>query len=216
MKQIKLAKGRQVPRSNLLHSGLLQSCVSPLEMRAEWVRDRGWTVCHADDGHLEGFAAVALVRRCLMSGSEELQIIRTDDVMRNEDPAIRVWAVPADVVAVSNALAGYGPRHSLGMTRETALLGFQSLLVTDSIEFPSFLLLRDFATCATIAGPRELVCRFVAQASVDYDFYVGIPKDGFSYGDDRQRFDPGMSRSEALRRDREDLRVIRESRSPSQ
>jgi hypothetical protein len=212
MKLLVHPRERQVSRFELEQSGLTDCCASRLELRHEWVAQRGWTACHTDEGYLHDFGISALVRRCLIAGSNEIQIIRTHDLLETSNTSIRVWTVAATVAAISNALAGYSPHQREGMTLETAHLGYQPLLVTHSIKAPSFLILRDSGTCATIAGPQELVDRFVAQASVDYDFYVGIPRDGLSYGADRQPFDPGMTRSEALRRDREILHQIREAR----
>lgn len=208
MKQSLYPREHEMPMSDLKKSELAKSCESQTELRREWVSSRGWTASHTDEGHLEDFGTSALVRRSLVSGADELQIVRVADVFV-ESQTIRVWEVAANVLAVAKAFGGYRPQEEAQMDIDTAYLGYQPLLVTDSLKHPSFLMLRDSSTCATIAGPSELVCRFVAQASVDYDFYVGIPRGGLSYGDDRRKFDPGMSRSEALRRDREALRRIR-------
>lgn len=176
---------------------ILNGLLNVRTLNSEWINSKGWGACHVNDANMMGFVTSSLMRYCRLLNIKRLYAADTLDIFRAYAGKLDVRCVPLNFLALDQILYASEKDCKGNVDAEFFQAGaFSSLLIFPAEESPRFVILRDYSTCVTIAGPTDFIEQMVALSKRTW--FDGVPLDGFVPHDAHVR-QSAMSRCEWMK-----------------
>ena len=162
---------------SILHA-LQGAVINERTLDQRLIERRGWEACYIDSGELTRFVASSLIRACRKIGIFCLFAVDTVDLFRAVDNEVPVRRVPLSMNSISQACFGLPQSLKNDNSDFDWFLekSFAPTLFFAIDRIHSMLVLRDAATCTTIAGESSFIDVMVGHSRRVW--FQGIPSDG--------------------------------------
>ncbi|MES2771959.1 MAG: hypothetical protein V4623_08290 [Pseudomonadota bacterium] len=163
-------------------------------LNSDWIKAKGWEACFISDADMMGFFASSLMRYSRARNIQRLYAADTLDIFKAYRASLDVRCVPLNFMAFGQILFS-SSKDCQGIPDADFLQAgaFSSLAIFPQEDELSFVILRDYSTCVTVAGPNKFIEHMVALSRRTW--FDGVPFDGAVPKETRVRL-PALSRRE--------------------